>query len=144
MTAVKEESRRYVRDEPTFYIPKANEWRSIPEGSMKQGSGEPVSEYLGGAWTDDLLEYVDKGVYMDEEAIKQGIAPVQARLFLPAKGIYVRYYWTASMQSVAHLINQRTVDDAQDEFRLYDEAVRALAEARFPVSLRELTKERTV
>src|SRR5690625_5008174 len=144
MTAWNEESRRYVRDEPMFYITKADEWRSIPEGRIKKGSGEPVSGYLGGAWKDDLHEYVDKGVYMYEEAIKQGIAPEQARLFLPANGLYVRYYWTASLQSVAHLIKQRTAEDAQYEFRLYAEAVRELAGERFPVRSEEHTKERTV
>jgi thymidylate synthase (FAD) len=32
-----EVSRRYVDDEPSFYIP--DEWRSRPDGSVKQGSG---------------------------------------------------------------------------------------------------------
>src|SRR5690625_3184564 len=54
MTAWNEESRRYVRDEPSFYIPKDSEWRSIPEGSIKQGSGELIGEDIGGAWTEDL------------------------------------------------------------------------------------------
>src|SRR5690606_15001110 len=40
-----EVSRRYVDDEPEFYIP--NEWRSRPTEGMKQGSGGKVIEYLG-------------------------------------------------------------------------------------------------
>src|SRR5690606_1058278 len=30
MTAWNESSRRYITEEPTFYIPKADEWRSAP------------------------------------------------------------------------------------------------------------------
>ena len=33
-----EVSRRYVDDEPTFYVPDS--WRSRPDGSVKQGSGD--------------------------------------------------------------------------------------------------------
>lgn len=44
-----EESRRYIDDEPEFYIPK--EWRTRPKGSVKQGSGTesiPKPEYSHG------------------------------------------------------------------------------------------------
>jgi len=70
-----------------------------------------------------------------------GVAPEQARLFLPANGLYVRWYWTASLQSVAHLIKQRTADDAQYEFRQYAESVKDLALDKFPVALNELIKQ---
>lgn len=53
--------------------------------------------------------------------------------------MYVRWYWTASLQSVAHLINQRSKPDAQVEFQLYAEAVKTLAKQNFPVSLTALT-----
>jgi thymidylate synthase (FAD) len=38
-----EVSRRYVNNEPEFYIPKV--WRKKPEGSIKQGSSEETVEY---------------------------------------------------------------------------------------------------
>jgi len=140
-SAWNESSRRYITEKEEFYIPGADEWRSYPE-NVKQGSGEPISEYNGGAWTADLKEYIEQGEYLYNESIKQGIAPEQARLFLPSYGMYVRWYWTASLQSVAHLIKQRTADDAQYEFRLYAKAVKELAHSKFPVSLNELLKER--
>ena len=140
MDAWNESSRRYITESEEFYIPSANEWRSYPD-NVKQGSGEPLDEDYGFVWTEDLIDYIDKGVELYEAALHDGIAPEQARLFLPAYGMYVRWYWTASLQSVAHLIKQRTADDAQYEFRLYAEAVKELALEKFPVSIVALTNK---
>lgn len=137
-----ESSRRYITENEEFYIPGANEWRSKPGGSIKQGSGESVNEEIGFKWATYLVEYVHKGESLYKEAIEDGIAPEQARLFLPAYGMYVRFRWTATLQTVAHLIKQRTADDAQYEFRLYAEAIKDLALDKFPESLDALLKER--
>lgn len=137
MDAWNESSRRYITEEPAFYIPKADEWRRKTENS-KQGSDGYVSEFLGVHLMSDLKKYCERGEELYNNAIKAGVAPEQARLFLPAYGLYVRWYWTASLQSVAHLIEQRTAPDAQYEFRQYAKAVKELALARFPVSLNAL------
>lgn len=140
-TAWNESSRRYITENEEFYVPAPNEWRSYPD-NVKQGSGEPVPETIGKAWSRVLTKHVENGEALYKDAINRGIAPEQARLFLPAYGMFVRWYWTASLQSVAHLIRQRTAPDAQYEFRLYAEAVKKLAIEKFPVSLGELLKER--
>ena len=140
MDAWNESSRRYITEEPVFYITQPDEWRSKPENS-KQGSGEPISESQGEQWTELLLKHVESGIELYENAINAGIAPEQARLFLPAYGMYVRWYWTASLQSVAHLIKQRTAEGAQYEFRQYAEAVKELALTKFPVSMDALLSE---
>lgn len=137
MDAWNESSRRYITEEPTFYIPKSNEWRSAPE-NKKQGSGEPIDTDIGKTWRIELEDYIQDGLDLYNAAIEKGIAPELARLFLPAYGLYVRWYWTASLQSVAHLIRQRTAPDAQYEFRQYAEAVRKLAIDKFPVSIEAL------
>jgi thymidylate synthase (FAD) len=139
MTAWNESSRRYITEEPTFYIPKAEEWRSAPENS-KQGSGEPIGVTEGGFYTHELEVYLAKGEALYERAIEAGICAEQARLFLPAYGMYVRYYWTASLQSVAHFLQQRLAHDSQVEIQAYAKAVKELAEPHFPVSIAELTK----
>lgn len=139
MDAWNESSRRYVTEEPTFYIPQANEWRSAPENS-KQGSCEPVSENLGAYFTEELLNYIEQGEELYRQALASGICAEQARLFLPAYGMYVRYYWTTSLQSVAHFLNQRLGHDAQKEIQEYAKAVYELVKPRFPVSIEELTK----
>src|SRR5690625_4905669 len=137
MDAWNESSRRYITENEEFYIPKANEWRSYPD-NVKQGSGDPIPTALGRVHTEVIKEIIEECESWYREAINDGIAPEQARLFLPAYGMYVRWYWTASLQSVAHMIRQRTADDAQHEFREYAEAVRALAIEKFPVSLSAL------
>src|SRR5690554_3651985 len=141
MDAWNESSRRYITENNEFYIPQADEWRSYPD-NVKQGSGEPIEDEEGNILTKQLLAHVDRGVDLYERAMAKGVAPEQARLFLPAYGLYVRWFWTASLQSVAHLIKQRTAPDAQYEFRQYAEAVKELAYEKFPVSLGELLKER--
>ncbi|UOY90824.1 FAD-dependent thymidylate synthase [Bacillus glycinifermentans] len=139
MDAWNESSRRYVTEEPTFYVPKADEWRSAPENS-KQGSGETLPESQGKIATQDLLDYVAFGERLYERAMKSGVCAEQARLFLPAYGMYVRYYWTASLQSVAHFLNQRLAHDSQVEIQEYAKAVYELVKPKFPVSISELVK----
>src|SRR5690625_452373 len=140
MDAWNESSRRYITENEEFYVPEPNEWRSYPN-NVKQGSGEPVDEEAGERLTFKLLNHIEMSEMYYRQALEDGIAPEQARLFLPAYGMFVRWYWTASLQSVAHLIRQRTAPDAQYEFRLYAEAVKELAIEKFPVSLGELLKE---
>src|SRR5690625_1962689 len=141
MDAWNESSRRYITENEEFYVPAPNEWRSYPD-NVKQGSGEPVDEEAGERLTFNLLNHIEMSEMYYRQALEDGIAPEQARLFLPAYGMFVRWYYTASLQSVAHLIHQRTAPDAQYEFRLYAEAIKELAIEKFPVSLGELLKER--
>lgn len=137
VTPWNESSRRYVTEEPTFYIPKRDEWRSTPT-NKKQGSGEPVDSKLGNLYTNELNELVSLGEKLYNIAMKDGICAEQARLFLPAYGLYVRWYWTASLQSVAHFIKQRTDSHAQKEIQLYAHAVKELTKEKFPVSINAL------
>jgi thymidylate synthase (FAD) len=139
MDAWNESSRRYITEEPAFYIPKSDEWRSAPENS-KQGSGDIVEFDVGDRHTKALMNYVRLGEDLYEQALQLGICAEQARLFLPAYGMYVRYYWTASLQSVAHFLQQRLAHDSQVEIQEYAKAVKVLAEPHFPVSIAELTK----
>ena len=139
MDAWNESSRRYITEEPTFYVPKPDEWRKAPANS-KQGSGENFTAEEGYVNTYELMKLLDYCIPQYERALKRGVAPEQARLFLPAYGMYVRWYWTASLQSVAHFLNQRLAHDAQHEITAYAKAVYELAKPHFPISLAELIK----
>lgn len=140
MDAWNESSRRYITEEAEFYIPEIDAWRSKPE-NQKQGSGENVSSDIGDTYTKALLKYVDEGIKLYESAMAEGICAEQARLFLPAYGMYVRWYWTASLQSVAHFIKLREDEHAQKEIRDYANAVKSLTQAHFPVSLAALLEK---
>lgn len=117
-----ESSRRYITEEVEFYLPSSEEWRSAPENS-KQGSGEELPRALGKHWTERLVAVQEAGEYYYELAMKEGIAPEQARLFLPAYGMYVRWVWTTSLQGVLHFLDQRLADHSQWEIRQYASAV---------------------
>jgi thymidylate synthase (FAD) len=129
-----ESSRRYITEVPEFYIPTADEWRSAPEDS-KQGSGEPINYGLGVELSAMLFNSVEACEANYDHALKVGVAPEQARLFLPAYGMYVRYMWTTSLHTVMHFVSQRVKDDAQYEIKEYGLSVKKLASQAFPLSL---------
>ena len=137
MTAWNESSRRYITEDPTFMVPNAYEWRSTPS-NRKQGSGDVLSIDIGGKYTKALEELIEQSLRIYEQALKDNVCPEQARLFLPAYGMYVRWVWTGSLQAVAHFLNLRLAEDAQKEIRDYAYAVKTLALSKFPVSLEAL------
>jgi thymidylate synthase (FAD) len=138
-TAWNESSRRYVTEEVEFYLVDADAWRSAPE-NKKQGSGEPLPIEIGMEWTEELAKLQQHGQHLYEEAMNAGICAEQARLFLPAYGLYVRWYWTSSLFGVAHFLNQRLKHDAQKEIQDYAKATEQLMLEHFPHSLKELVK----
>ena len=129
-----ESSRRYITEEPTFYIPTADMWRSAPENS-KQGSGEPINYGLGVELTMRLFNLIEAAEKDYNHAIEVGVCAEQARLFLPAYGMYVRYRWTTSLHGVMHFLQQRLAHDAQVEIVEYAKAIKQLAENEFPYCL---------
>lgn len=137
-TAWNESSRRYVTESIEFYIPTENEWRSSPENS-KQGSGPILGTPIGQEATKRLMDQIEYGMKNYEWAVENNIATEMARLFNPsAYGLYVRWYWTSSLQSVAHFLKQRLDSHAQVEIQEFAKAVQSLVEEKFPVSLEAL------
>lgn len=134
-----ESSRRYVTENEEFYIPGKKEWRSYPE-NVKQGSGEPVDDMFGFVLTKELTEYIDRGEELYNGALINGVAPEQARLFLPSNGLYVRWHWTASLQALLHFLDERLQGDAQKEMQEYAKAVETFVAEQFPV-VYEIYKE---
>lgn len=129
-----ESSRRYITEEPAFYIPTADMWRSAPENS-KQGSGEPINYGLGIELTMKLFNLIEASEQEYNHAIELGVCAEQARLFLPAYGMYVRYRWTTSLHGVMHFLQQRLAHDAQVEIQDYAKAIEQLATDKFPYCL---------
>lgn len=134
MNAWNESSRRYVTEEPVYYSPS---WRAAPE-SAKQGSTAMVigTDFVADQFSGLLEKAQGESIANYEAALEAGIAPEQARVFLLAYGLYVRWRWTASLQAVMHFLDERADDDAQWEIQQYALAVRELARERFPASIR--------
>lgn len=150
-----ESSRRYITEKEEFYIPDVHEWRSAPENS-KQGSGDNFlfttdEEYwkmenddsvdwnverYGNHWTRMLVHMTNLGQMYYEEALRAGVAPEQARLFLPAYSLYVRWRWTVSLAGVMNFLDQRLEHDAQFEIQQFAAAVKDLTVVKFPKCMR--------
>jgi thymidylate synthase (FAD) len=130
-----ESSRRYITEDEEFYVPSASSWRSKPENS-KQGSGEPIHFSNGAYYTNKLNGLIAESTKLYHDAMKDGIAPELARLFLPAYGMYVRWRWTVSLQGVLTFLDQRLPHDAQFEIQEYARAVQKLADEAFPNTMK--------
>lgn len=126
-----ESSRRYVTENEEFYIPGSLSWRSKPENS-KQGSGDPITSDWGTYFSTALTKYVAEGEELYKRAMEHNIAPEQARLFLPAYGMYVRWRWSASLNSVLHFLSLRLAEGAQSEIVDYAEVVNSIVLEKFP------------
>jgi thymidylate synthase (FAD) len=139
-----EVSRRYVDEEPEFYTPDV--WRSRPEGSVKQGSGDgsvsvmrtftdrpstPSEEY-------ELLVSICKRVYT--RMLASGIAPEQARMVLP-QSMYTSYYVTGSLAAFARMCKQRLDPHAQQEIQELAKQVDSVIRPLFPVSWAALIED---
>lgn len=125
-----ESSRRYITEEPEFYIPQ---WRGAPK-DRKQGSGDLAPKIVG-----DLLNAAFKKIGDDctavyKECLDLGIAPEQARCFLPAYAMYVSWHWTLGMQAVMHLLKERLNHDAQWETQQYAKAIFEIVKGVWPVT----------
>jgi thymidylate synthase (FAD) len=127
-----ESSRRYITEDPVYHIP--TQWRLAPE-NKKQGSGDNADDVTSQQYTDMLKEFLARGEDLYYHALESGLAPEQARLFLPAYGMYVRWRWTTSLAAVMHFLNERLEHRAQLEIQNYAAAVRDLIVPIFPKAL---------
>ena len=74
-----EESRRYISSTPQLFIPDA--FRSKPQGSIKQGSGEVHKNSAN--WLEVYEFHCKEMIRLYEDMIADGVCPEQARFALP-------------------------------------------------------------
>ena len=121
-------SRRYVDDEPEFYVPDV--WRGRSE-DKKQGSEGEV-KYEG-----PLGNYNQLDIY--KELLRVGIAPEQARMVLP-QSTMTEWYWSGSLDAFADMCNLRCKPDTQAETREVARQIDHKMIELFPVSWDALTE----
>ena len=129
-----EVSRRYVDDEPEFFVPDV--WRSRPEGSVKQGSGD--KEITG--WEGSYQEYCQRSLEYYQDMLADGVAPEQARMVLP-QSMYTEYYVTGSLSAWARAYKQRIDAHAQVEIQDLAKQWGEIIAPLFPKSWEALTNE---
>ena len=134
-----EVSRRYVDKDFEFHVP--NEWRSRPEGSLKQGSGtNNITNIDHGDIEISYDKFVDSAVVLYEDMIKNNVAPEQARMVLP-QSMVVEWVWTGNLMSFAHLYNLRIKSNAQVECQEFAKELHKAIAHVMPISWTALTKQ---
>lgn len=126
-----EMSRRYVDDEPEFFVP--SEWRSRPDGNIKQGSGQELDRISSAACKFDLESIHIHAVDTYNALLKRGVAPEQARMVLP-QTMYTQWVETGSLAYWHRLCNLRMDAHAQREINDLACQVSEQMETAFPVS----------
>ena len=118
-------SRRYVDDEPEFYVPDV--WRGRAE-SVKQGSaGEVKVPYLV------PNEFYKFAIWEYRDLLELGVAPEQARMVLP-QSTMTEWYWSGSLDAFADMCNLRCKPDTQAETRIVADQISEKMLELFPVS----------
>ena len=138
-----EESRRYIDEEPEFYIPK--EWRGRPV-NVKQGSDgiHPMLIEYGTQGKDgclDLehwfLENTQSSLDLYQSLITEGVAPEQARIVLP-QNTMTNWMWTGSLVAFARVVKLRTDSHAQQEAQELAKLINDVVAPLYPVSWKAL------
>jgi thymidylate synthase (FAD) len=123
-----EVSRRYVDDEPEFYIPQV--WRKRPDKSIKQGSSDETTDYD----ISPIIMYVSESY---NNMLKKNIAPEMARMILP-QNLYTEWYWSGTLYAFSRVCNLRCAKDTQSETRTIADGIRDICSIEFPISWGEL------
>jgi len=128
-------SRRYVDDEPEFYVPDV--WRGR-SADKKQGSeGEVKLGKLDDAIVSDS-PYEALTAY--QSLLDAGVAPEQARMVLP-QSTMTEWYWSGSLDAFADMCNLRCKADTQAETREVARQIDHMMIELFPVSWDALTED---
>ena len=138
-------SRRYVSDEPTFFLPDS--WRTRPE-NVKQGSSETdtvtlMSDKEGVNYdvtiNDAVSKYYQISLNMYEHLLESGVAPEQARGVLPLF-TNTEWIWSGSLAAFGRVCRQRLDSHAQAEVRVIAQAISDLVPSSMQHSWAALTE----
>lgn len=124
-----EMSRRYVTDEPDFFIPRLLRKR---DKNIKQGSSDEIVENNTDL-VEKMREHAQCALELYNELLEQNVCPEQARTVLP-QAMYSEFIETASLGGYARLAGLRLDGLAQKEIRDYAQLISQQVEAFFPVS----------
>lgn len=111
-----EVSRRYVDEEPEFYLPDV--WHARPENA-KQGASEKSLNWVAPefySYTGCPYNFLEVYSEVYNNALKAGMAPEEARMFLPLNTM-TEWIWSGSLMFFARVCKQRLDLHAQNATR---------------------------
>jgi thymidylate synthase (FAD) len=132
-------SRRYVDEEPEFYVPDV--WRGR-SADKKQGS-DGVSLWnhgMGTGYREHEYEVMQDIRVLYDRMIEVGVAPEQARMVLP-QSTMTEWYWSGSLDAFAAMCKLRCASDTQYESRIVADAISEQMKQLFPVSWEALMND---
>ena len=124
-----EMSRRYVTDEPEFFVPGELRKR---DKNIKQGSSSEIVPN-NQAHVQDMKQYCTQALAYYNQLLEHGVCPEQARMILP-QSMYTEFIETASLSGYARLVKLRIDPTAQREIQSYAHFVSTFLKEKFPVS----------
>lgn len=126
-----EVSRRYVDEEPEFYIPDIRERVT----NVKQGSGNIHP------WSDkfkiDIEDSCRTALYEYESLLADNVAPEVARCVLP-QTMMTEWIWSGTLGAYADMLRLRLDPHTQYESRIVANKIYERVEPLFPVSIKAL------
>jgi thymidylate synthase (FAD) len=137
-------SRRYVDDEPEFYVP--DKWRGR-SADKKQGSSDTVVESLRmqgfreQSVHDGVFKHQMHSLDLYRDMITAGVAPEQARMILP-QSTMTEWYWSGSLDAWSDMCLLRCASDTQEETQYVAAKISLKMHELFPVSWTALAKGR--
>lgn len=137
-----EVSRRYVDEDPEFYVPDV--WRkrslSVKQGSLDEAVEEPMYfRFINTRTTSESYErYIDYAKSLYQDMLEHGVAPEQARMILP-QSMLTSYYVTGSLAAWARAYKLRIDPHAQKEIRDLAVQWNDIISPKFPISWKALT-----
>jgi thymidylate synthase (FAD) len=135
-------SRRYVDDEPEFYVPDV--WRGRAEDKKQGSSGVVPDDELWGfeTLTEAVSSFAGEEISLYNTLLERGVAPEQARMVLP-QSTMTEWYWSGSLDAFADMCRLRLKEDTQYESRLVALQVSDAMQKAFPYSWEALVKRET-
>lgn len=131
-----EVSRRYVDDEPEYFLPAS--FRARAE-NVKQGSSEDTVERVDVDVTPrDVVQsitYSAHNTYL--QLLAAGVAPEQARMVLP-QNTMTEWVWSGSLMAFARVVKQRKDTHAQKETQEVAHKIQELVPESFNYSWKAL------
>ena len=130
-------SRRYVDDEPEFYVPDV--WRGRSEDKKQGSEGEVRLGTLDDAIVSDSPH---EALCAYNSLLDSGVAPEQARMVLP-QSTMTEWYWSGSLDAFADMCRLRLPSDTQQETRVVAQQISEKMSELFPVAWTALMEGET-
>jgi thymidylate synthase (FAD) len=134
-TQINEISRRYTSEDLEFHFP--SNWRGQSHLNRQGSEGAAEDQFQLSHKFEGAVEHcIDVYLWM----LDMGVAREQARMVLP-QNMYTRFYATVDLWNLYHFWSLRQDPHAQEEIRVYADAIDGILSELYPVAWKSLKGE---